>query len=140
MLSSDSGDADSKNCKCGYGGAYVGVGKSLEFGIKLSVFCWCWFERNLTSVVLKMCSYLIYFMKTFYKVCIFNPIWENNAAINHITVQHKKVSFALTSVHTLGSAITSFLMYYVYGNFWYINRLCCHRCTKCSWHLFCNAV
>jgi hypothetical protein len=40
---------------------------------------------------LKMFSCLIYFMNKFYKCCTFNVICKDNAIINCITVQHKKV-------------------------------------------------
>jgi hypothetical protein len=49
------------------------------------------FGRNLASVVVKMLSHLIYLVKKFYKFCTFYVIYKYNAAINCITVQHKKV-------------------------------------------------
>jgi hypothetical protein len=42
------------------------------------------------TVAVKMFSHLIYFVKK-YKFCIFNAIFNDNAATNYITVQHKKV-------------------------------------------------
>jgi hypothetical protein len=60
------------------------VGGSLESG-----GCWCvW--RNLASVAVKMFSHLIYFTKKIYKFCTFSVICKDNAALNCITVQHKK--------------------------------------------------
>jgi hypothetical protein len=40
----------------------------------------------------KIFSHLIYLIKKFYKVCTFNTICKYDAAINCITVQHKKLS------------------------------------------------
>jgi hypothetical protein len=63
----------------------VGSGGSLESGGR---FCVGAFGRNLASVVLKMFSHLIYFIKNFYKLCTFSAICKHNAAINCITVEH----------------------------------------------------
>jgi hypothetical protein len=68
----------------------VGPGGSLESGGR---FCVGAFGRNLTSVAVKMFSHLIYFIKKFYKFCIFNAIRKDNFAINFIAVQHKESSF-----------------------------------------------
>jgi hypothetical protein len=53
-------------------------------------FCVGAFGRNLDLVAVKMFSHLIDFIKKLYKCCTFNTIWKDNAAINCITVQHKK--------------------------------------------------
>jgi hypothetical protein len=54
-------------------------------------FCVGVFGRNLALVVMKMFSHFTYFINAFYKFCTFNVIWKDNAAINCITVEHKKV-------------------------------------------------
>jgi hypothetical protein len=59
-------------------------------------FCVCAFGRNLVSAAMKMFSHEIYFMKKFCKFGTFNAICKGNAAINCITVQHKKGSFPST--------------------------------------------
>jgi hypothetical protein len=69
------------------------LGVSLESG---SWFCVGAFGRNLASVTVKMFSHSIQFIKIFYKFCTFNAICKDNAVINFITVQHKKVSFPST--------------------------------------------
>jgi hypothetical protein len=51
------------------------------------------FGRNLVSVVVKIFSHSISFIMKFYKCCTFNMIFRDNAAINCITVQHKKKRF-----------------------------------------------
>jgi hypothetical protein len=94
-LSSDRGDFGSGKCN---GGAYGGVWRSLrlaEFWSLESGGCFCIgaFGRNLASVAVKVFSHLIYFIKTFYKSCTFNVICKDNAAINCISVRHKKGSF-----------------------------------------------
>jgi hypothetical protein len=43
------------------------------------------------SVAVKIFSLLIYFTKNFYKLYTFNAIFEGDAAIHCITVQHKEV-------------------------------------------------
>jgi hypothetical protein len=53
------------------------------------------FGGNLASVAVKMFPHSIYFKK-FYKICAFNAICKDNAAINYITVQHKKGSLPST--------------------------------------------
>jgi hypothetical protein len=59
--------------------------------------------RNMTSTGEKKLTYLIYFIKLFYKFCTFNVICNDNSAINCITVHHKKVSLLSTLMgHTLG--------------------------------------
>jgi hypothetical protein len=65
----------------------MGSGGSLKSGGR---FCVGTFSRNLASVAVKMFSHLIYFIKKLYKFCTFNEIFKDNAAINSITVQHKK--------------------------------------------------
>jgi hypothetical protein len=65
-------------------------------------FCVGAFGINLVSVTMKMFSYLIYFIKKFYKFCTFNVICKDNVAINYIIVQHKKNSFPSTLMgHTM---------------------------------------
>jgi hypothetical protein len=54
------------------------------------------FGRNLASVAAKMFSRFIYFRKKFYKFRTSNAICKDNAAINCITLQHRKRSFQLT--------------------------------------------
>jgi hypothetical protein len=54
-------------------------GGSLESGGRLFVDA---FGRNLVSVAVKMFSHLIYFIKKFDKLCTFNAIRKDNAAIN----------------------------------------------------------
>jgi hypothetical protein len=56
-------------------------------------FCVVAFDRNLASVAVKIFSHLIYFIKKLYKCCTFNAVCKDNAAINCIIFQHKKVSF-----------------------------------------------
>jgi hypothetical protein len=78
----------------------------LWWGLALSVFCrslesngqFCVneFGRNLASVAMKMLSHLIRFIKKFHKFCAFNVICMDDAAVNCITVQHKKGSFPST--------------------------------------------
>jgi hypothetical protein len=60
---------------------------ALWWGLKESAF-----GRNLASVAVKMFSHVTNFIKKFYK-CTFSAICKDNAAINCITVEHKKVSF-----------------------------------------------
>jgi hypothetical protein len=95
-LSFDGGDSGSKKCKRGYDGAYGEVWRSLPLvGVWRSVLCWCvWQESGLSRR--EDVSHLIYFIKTCYNFCTFNAICKDNAAINCITVQHKKVSFSST--------------------------------------------
>jgi hypothetical protein len=49
-------------------------------------FCIVGFDKNLASFALNVVSHLIYFINKFYKFCIFNAIYKNNAAINCVTV------------------------------------------------------
>jgi hypothetical protein len=81
--------------------AECAFGVSLESG---GWFCVGAFVKNLASVAAKMFSHLIYFIKKFYKFCTLNAIYKDNAAINCIIAQHKKVSFpsTLTGHTTLG--------------------------------------
>jgi hypothetical protein len=59
--------------------------------------------RNMTSTGEKKLTYLIHYIKPFYKFCTFNVICNDNSAINCITVHHKKVSLQSTLMgHTLG--------------------------------------
>jgi hypothetical protein len=96
-LSSDGGDSGRKKCKRGYGGACRG-----ESG---DMFCAGAFGRNLASVVMKIFPHLIYFIKIFYKLCIFNAIYKDNDAINCIYAQRKKGSFPSTLTgHKLGKS------------------------------------
>jgi hypothetical protein len=100
-LSSEGGDSDSKKCKRGCGCAYGGVWRSLGLARDSSqaggfFFFGGAFGRNLTSMIVKMCSHLTNYTKKFYKFCTFNAIRKYNAAKHCITVQHKKCSFPLT--------------------------------------------
>jgi hypothetical protein len=104
-LSSDGGDSGSNKCKRGYGGACGEVWWNLRLaGVwrqadRLSVGA---FGMNLVSVAVKMFSNLIYFINKFYQRCTFNGSYEDNTAINFITVQHKQISFPSTLTgHTL---------------------------------------
>jgi hypothetical protein len=71
-----------------WGLAESAFGWSLESG---GLFCVGAFGRNLASVAVKMCSHSIHFINKFDKFCTFNMICKGNAAINCITLQHKKV-------------------------------------------------
>jgi hypothetical protein len=51
------------------------------------------FGSSLAPVAAKIFSHVIYFVKKFYKICAFNAILKDNAAINRITVQHRKGAF-----------------------------------------------
>jgi hypothetical protein len=92
-LSSDGGDSGSNKCKkqlwwrLMWGLAESVFGGSLESGSRICVGA---FGRNLASVAVKMFSDLIYFIKKFYKCYSFNAIRRDAAAINCITIQHKK--------------------------------------------------
>jgi hypothetical protein len=69
-------------------------GGSLKSGSRFLVGA---FGRNLASVAVKMFSHLILLKKKiFYKFCIFNTFFKDNAAINCINVRHKKVPFPST--------------------------------------------
>jgi hypothetical protein len=70
-------------------------GGSLESGGRFFVGA---FGRNLALVAVKMFSHLIYFINKFYKFCTFNAIYEDDAEINCITLQHKKGSFPSTTL------------------------------------------
>jgi hypothetical protein len=63
-------------CVCGGGGVTESGGR----------FCVGAFGRDLVSVVLRMYSHLMYFMKKFYKSCTFNSICKDNTAINCISL------------------------------------------------------
>jgi hypothetical protein len=65
-LTSEGGGSGSKKCKRGCTEGLVETA----------------FGRNLASVALKMFSYLIFLIKTFYKFCTFSAISKDNAAIN----------------------------------------------------------
>jgi hypothetical protein len=84
-----------------WGLAESAFGESLESGGR---FCVGAFSRNLASVAVKMFSHSICFINKFCKCCTFSAICEYNAAINCVTVQHKKGSFpsTLTGHTTLG--------------------------------------
>jgi hypothetical protein len=96
---SGSGDCSSKKCKQGYGDTCSGVWWSLRLAVRsleLSQavgFVLVCLVGLLTSVVVKMFSHLIYFIKKFYKFCTFIVICKDNVAINFITLQHKTRSF-----------------------------------------------
>jgi hypothetical protein len=87
-LNSD-GHSGSKKCKRGYDGVWW----SLESG---GQFCVCAFGRNLASVTVKMISHLICSIKRICELCTVNVICKDNAAINCISIQHKKGSFLST--------------------------------------------
>jgi hypothetical protein len=129
-LSSDGGDSDSKRCKRGYGGAYGGVwrtlrltesafGRSLESGVR---FCVGAFGRNLATVAVKMFPHLICIIKKFYKLCTFDAICKDNAAMNCITVQHRKCSFPSTL-----TGHTKLVLY----NFRYTFKIMLKRLQRC---------
>jgi hypothetical protein len=63
-------------------------GGSLDYGVRRSHLVGA-FERNMTSIALKMFPHLIYVIETFYNVCTYKAIYKYNAAINYITLQHK---------------------------------------------------
>jgi hypothetical protein len=65
---------------------------SLQSGSRFGVGA---FGRNVASVAIKMFSRSIYFIKN-YKFCTFNAICKDNAVINCIPVQHKKILFPST--------------------------------------------
>jgi hypothetical protein len=78
----------------------VWFGRRLESGMRQPI-CVGVFGRNLASVTMKMFSHLIYVINKLYEYT-FNVICKDNAAINCITLQHKKVSFLSTLMsHTL---------------------------------------
>jgi hypothetical protein len=56
-------------------------------------FCVDLFGSSLAPVAAKIYSHFIYFVKKVYKICDFNAILKDNAAINRITVQHRKGAF-----------------------------------------------
>jgi hypothetical protein len=81
-LSSDGSDSGNKKCKRGYGG----ILRSLRLaGVRSQAVGVCFgaFDRNLVSVVVKMFSHLIKFIKKCYKCCIFNAICRDNILINY---------------------------------------------------------
>lgn len=61
---------------------------------------WCLvpsaFGRNLTSVIVNVFLYLIYFKKTFYKCRTFSAVWGDNAAISRIIFLTQKDAFLQT--------------------------------------------
>jgi hypothetical protein len=71
----------------GSGGVCVWQESGVKSGIQ---FCVGAFGRNPASVTVNMFSRLTSFIKKFYKSCTFNMIFKDNAAVNCITVQHKK--------------------------------------------------
>jgi hypothetical protein len=93
-LISDGGDSGSKKCKRGCGGAYDGIWRSLrlvgvwsqEVGFALVRLVGIW-----PQVTVKMFLHFIYYFMKCYKFCTFNAICKDNAAINCITDQHKKM-------------------------------------------------
>jgi hypothetical protein len=88
-LSSVRGDSGSKKCKRGCGGVWRSLfGGSLGSGVRQSVLCWCVWQGSGFSRREDVFTFnLVY--KICYKVCAFNEICKDNAAINCITVQHK---------------------------------------------------
>jgi hypothetical protein len=72
--------------------------RSLESGGRFCVGAFC---RDLASVAVKIFSRLIYFVRKVYKRT-FNTNCKDNAVINCITFQQKKVSYPSTLTgHTL---------------------------------------
>jgi hypothetical protein len=61
-----------------------------------SRFCIGAFSRNPASVAVKVFSHLILFKKL-YKFCSFNAICRGTAAIDFITVEHKKRFISINS-------------------------------------------
>jgi hypothetical protein len=60
-----------------------------ESRVRRLVLCWCvWQESGFSR---HEDVFTIYFINTCYKFCNYNTIFKDNAAINFITVQHKKV-------------------------------------------------
>jgi hypothetical protein len=53
-------------------------------------FCTGAFGRNLASLAVKMFSHLIYFIRTFYKLCAFNATCRDSVAINCTAVLNRK--------------------------------------------------
>lgn len=49
------------------------------------------FDKNLTSIVVKIFSHLIFSIKTFYKCFTFNAICKDNVPISRIAVKGKIV-------------------------------------------------
>jgi hypothetical protein len=87
-LSYDGGDSDSNKCKPGYSGACGGVQQS-AFVESL--------ESAVGFVLVRLagirCREDVFTFKTFYKLCTFNAICKDTAAIYYITVQRRKGSF-----------------------------------------------
>jgi hypothetical protein len=63
-----------------------------ESGVRESVLCWCIWQESDFSYCKNVFTF-IHFIKKFYKFCTFNTICKDDAAINCITVQHKKKRF-----------------------------------------------
>jgi hypothetical protein len=61
-----------------------------ECGVSRSVLCWL---RNLASVAMKMFSHWVRFVKKFCGFGTFTAICKDNAAINCVLLQHRKVHF-----------------------------------------------
>jgi hypothetical protein len=92
-LSSDGGDSGSKKCKRGYFGAYGGVWR--KSGVRRSFYVGAVWQESGFSRHEDVFTFNLLFKK-FYKFCTFNAICEGNAAINCITIQHKKGLFPST--------------------------------------------
>jgi hypothetical protein len=67
----------------------------LESGVRRSVLCWCVWQESGFSRREDVFTFNLLKNKL-YKLCTFNAICKDNAAINCITVQHKKVSLPST--------------------------------------------
>jgi hypothetical protein len=63
-----------------------------ESGVRGSVLCWCVWDESGFSRREDVFKFNLV-EKEFYKLCTLNAILKDNAAINCITVQHKKCSF-----------------------------------------------
>jgi hypothetical protein len=87
-VGSNAGGAGSKKWRLWWGLAESAFGGSVESGGR---FCIGAFGRNLASVAVKMFSHLILFVKKCHKSCTFSAICKDNAAINCISSQHKRL-------------------------------------------------
>jgi hypothetical protein len=56
-------------------------------------FCVTAFGRKLATDAVKTFSHIIYFITTFYKLCTFSAIYEDDAAINCFAVEHKTIRY-----------------------------------------------
>jgi hypothetical protein len=72
-----------------YGGVYFW--RESEVYFQATGFFAVEFGGNTISVTVKTFSHVIYFLKESYKFCNFSAICKANAAVNCVTLQHKKV-------------------------------------------------